>query len=97
MRHFLRFWLGAHNVPIQMGKNLRMAWVVCICPLCPCMRAGDERRLFECPPSDEVRCGYQYCFDDSQGAMHLLMWHPHQQDVALCCWQLLDTIDEALS
>ena len=36
-------------------------------------------------------------FDDSHGAMRLLMWHPCQKDVASCFLQLLDRIDATLT
>ena len=40
--------------------------------------------------------GFQHLFDDSHGAMRLLMWHPCQKDVASHLLQLLDGIDETL-
>ena len=59
---------------------------------------GDERHyVFECPAFDDIRRGFQHLFDDGRGAMHLLMWHPCQKDVASCLVQLLDRIDETLT
>ena len=100
MRRLFRFRLGAHTLPIQMGRRLRMARVARICPLCPGMYVGDERHyVFECPAFDDIRRGFQHLFDDSHGpgAMRLLMWHPCQKDVASCLLQLLDRIDETLT
>ena len=74
-----------------------MARVARVCPLCPGMHVGDGRHyVFECPAFDDICSGFQQLFDDSHGAMHLLMWHPCQ-DVASCLLQLLDRIDETLT
>ena len=77
-----------------------MAQIARICPFCLGMHAGDERHyVFECPAFDDIRNGFQHLFDDSHGAMHLLMRHPGpcQKDVASCLLQLLDRIDETLT
>ena len=75
-----------------------MAWIARVCPLCPGMHVGDERHDdFECPAIDDIRDGFQQRFDDSHGAMRLLIGHPCQKDVASCLLQLLDTIDETLT
>ena len=49
------------------------------------------------PCLDAIRRGFQHLFDDSRGAMRLLMWHPFQKDVASCLLQLLDRMDETLT
>ena len=67
------------------------------CRLFAGIHVGDERHdVFECPAFDDIRHGFQHLFDDSHGAMRLLMWHPCQKDVASCLLQLLDRIDETL-
>ena len=53
--------------------------------------------LFFCPAFDDICRGFQHLFDDSHGAMRLLMWHQCQKDVASCLLQLLDRIDETLT
>ena len=68
MRRLFRFRLGAHTLPIEMGRRLRMARVVRLCPLCPDMLAM-RGTMFECPAFDDIRCGFQQVFDDSHGAM----------------------------
>ena len=60
---------------------------------CSCQR----HYVFECPAFDDIRRGFQHLFDDSRGAMRLLMWHPCQKDVAYRLLQLLDRIDETLT
>ena len=69
-------------------------------PPCPGMHVGCKRHcVLECPALDDICLGSQHLFDDSHGAMHLLMWHPYacQKDVASCLLQLLDRIDETLT
>ena len=66
------------------------------------MHVGDEmQHVFECYDSDDICHSFVHLFDDSHGAMYLLMWHPCQQDVASCLLQPLDRIrirnDDALT
>ena len=77
-----------------------MARVARVCPLCPGMHVGDERHyVFECRAFGDIRRGFQHLFDDSRGAMRLLMWHPCtcQKDVASYLLQLLDRVDGTLT
>ena len=74
-----------------------MAQLARVCCLCPGMHGGDESHYgFECPAFDDICRGFQHLFDDSHGAMHLLMWHLCQEDVASCLLQLLH-VDETLT
>ena len=60
MRRLFCFWLGAHALPIEMGRRLRMARIAHVCPLCPGMHVGDERHyVLECTPFDNIRRGFQ--------------------------------------
>ena len=98
LRRLFRFRLGAHSLPVEMGRRLRMARVARVCPLCPGMHVGDERHyVFDCPSFDDIRMQHSRLFDDSHGAMRLFMWHPHQKGVASCLLQMLDRIDQLLT
>ena len=77
-----RFRLGAHSLPVEMGRRLHMARVACVCALCPGMHVGDERHyVFDCLTSDDIRVCHSRLFNGSHGAIRLFMWHPHQK----CC------------
>ena len=87
--------LGAHTMTTEMGRRLRMAQGARICPFCPDMHVGDERRhVFERPACDDICCGFQHLLDD---AVRLCIWHFSQKDVALCLLQLPGRIDETLT
>ena len=97
VRRLFRFRLGAHALPIEMGRRLHMARVARVCPLCSGMHLGDERHhVFECPAVEDIRRRYSMLFVDSHRAMRLFMWHPDQKGVAACLLQVLDRIDELL-
>ena len=50
MRRLFRFRLGAHHLPVEMGRRDGHARVARVCPLCSGGHVGDERHLvFECP------------------------------------------------
>ena len=57
----------------------------------------NDVNVFECPAFSDIRRGFQHLFEDSHGAMRLLMWHPCQKDVASCLLRLLNRIDETLT
>ena len=74
-----------------------MARVARVCPLCPGMHVGDERRdVVECRAFHDIYRGFKHRFYDSHGAMRLLMWHSHQKDIASYSLQLSDSIDGTL-
>ena len=39
----------------------------------------------------------QHLSYDSHGTMRLLMWHPHQKDIASCMLQSLNRVDEIVT
>ena len=94
-----RFRLGAHNLPVEMGRRLRMARVARVCPLCPGMHVGRKSIISLIAPhlmtlAAAIPCGFS---DDSHGAMRLFIWHPHQKGVTSCLLQMLDRIDQLLT
>ena len=63
LRRLFRFRLGAHSLPVKMGRRLRMARVAHVCPLCPGMHLGDERHyVFDCPSFDDIRIRHSQDF-----------------------------------
>ena len=52
--------LGAHTLPIEMGRRIRMALVARVCPLCPGMHVDDERHcVLERPASGDICQGFR--------------------------------------
>ena len=88
----------AHSLPVEMGRRLRMARVARVCLLCLGMHVGDERHyVFDCPSFHDICIRHSRLFDDSYGAMRLLMWHASQKGVASCLLQMLDRVDQLLT
>ena len=85
IRRLFCFRLGAYALP-QWHRDGQEAAHGTGCPRLPSlprlprppgmMQVGDERHyVFECPAFDDIRRGFQHLFDDSCGAMRLLIWH----------------------
>ena len=62
-----------------------------------CMQVTKGTQAFECPAFHDIRHGFQQPFDDSHGAMRLLMCNPPQKDVALYLLQLHAGIIESMT
>ena len=93
LRRLFRFMLGAHNLPVEMGRRLCIPQVARTCPLCLGMHVGDQRHYgLHCPLLGDIRNPHSRLFDDSHEAMRLFVWHRNQKSVASCLLQVLDRI-----
>ena len=58
-----RVQLGAHALPIEVGRRLRMAQVSRVCPLCPGMHVSYERHHnFDFPAFGDICRVFSICF-----------------------------------
>ena len=98
MRRLFRFRLGAHHLPVEMGRRDGHARVARVCPLCSGGHVGDERHLvFECPALQPVRRMHADLYAHARSTMRLFMWHRDQKRVASCLLQLLSQYDAMLT
>ena len=98
MRRLFRFRLGAHHLPVEMGRRDGHARVARVCPLCSGGHVGDERHLvFECPALQPVRRMHADLYTHARSTMRLFMWHRDQKRVASCLLQLLSQYDAMLT
>ena len=98
VRRLFRFRLGAHHLPVEMGRRGGLARVARVCPACTGGHVGDERHLvFECPAFQHVRRRHAGLYTDARSTMRLFMWHRDQKGVASCLLQLLSEYDALLT
>ena len=56
MRVLLRFQMGAHSLPVVLGRRTGTPWDQRLCQRCDQHAVGDERHMFfECPAVQCVR------------------------------------------
>ena len=64
----LRFRLGAHDLPVAVGRFSRVPRSQRLCQLCPSGAVGDEfHMVFECPFYNQVRGRFQQLFEQFGG------------------------------
>ena len=71
--------MGAHHLPIQMGRHLRQPRSRRVCHMSHSGALCDERHVFlECPALDDVRIKFAPLIAESSGIMALLVWADDQ-------------------
>ena len=94
MRTLLRFRLGAHNLPVVLGRRNGTPRDQRLCQRCDQDAVGDERHLiFECPAVQCVRDKYAALFACDNCTMQQFMWQADLVGVAHFvrdCFAMLD-------
>ena len=71
--------MGAHHLPIQMGRHLRQPRSMRVCHMCHSGALCDERHiLLECPALGDLRSQYAPLIAESSGVMAQLVWADNQ-------------------
>ena len=79
LHRIFRFRMGAHHLPIQMGRNLRQSRSRRVCHMCRSGALCDERHiLLECPALGDLRSQYAPLIAESSGVMAQLVWADDQ-------------------
>ena len=96
MRILLRFRLGAHSLPVVMGRRTGTPRAQRLCQQCDQHAVGDERHMvFECPALQAVRDKYAALFTNGACTMQQFMWQLDITGVAhfvMDCFDVLDDI-----
>ena len=59
MQQLLRFRVGSHHLPVEVGRRSGVPRAARLCPLCSTGMPGDERHMvFECPALQPVFRSY---------------------------------------
>ena len=79
LQRIIRFRMGAHLLPIEQGRHLRLPRHSRICRLCHTGALGDERHmLLECSALSDLRAEFSTLVSACLGVMARLMWSKDQ-------------------
>jgi hypothetical protein len=67
---FLRFRMGCHGLPVDVGRRTGIPRAQRVSPWCPLREVGDERHLvFTCPALEHIRLPYRHLFTSRTDTM----------------------------
>ena len=79
LHRVLRFRMGAHHLPIQMGRHLRLPRGMRVCHMCHSGAICDERHvLMECSALLDLRVAFAPLIAEASGIMARLVWADDQ-------------------
>ena len=82
MRLVLRFRMGCHSLPIEVGRRTNVPRPLRSCQICPSGCVGDERHLLlECSALQGVREQHASLVGGCRDSMRVLLWHKDQMAV----------------
>ena len=79
LHRIFRFRMGAHHLPIQIGRHLRQPRSMRVCHMCHLGALCDERHiLLVCAALGDLRSQYAPLIAESSGVMAQLVWADDQ-------------------
>ncbi len=80
----LRFRMGCHNLPWDLGRRQGIPRLHRVCTLCAGENPGDEQHVvFECPGLQDIRDRYQGLFGEHAATMLQFVWQDDIRGVAM--------------
>ena len=80
----LRFRMGCHNLPWDLGRRQGIPRLHRVCLLCAGENPGDEQHVvFECPGLQDIRDRYQGLFGEHATTVLQFMWQDDIRGVAM--------------
>ena len=93
MRVFLRFRMGCHGLPKDVGRRTATPRMQRVCQQCDLNEVGDEQHLiFACTAVQHVRDRYLGLFSESIHTMLDFMWQDNLVEVAKFVMACFDVI-----
>ncbi len=90
MAKFLRFRLGCHDLPVEVGRYAGVPRQCRLCLSCPLGAVGDEKHMiFECPAVAALRVQYAHLFAASIQDVRQFMWQDDRVGVVRFVLQAL--------
>ena len=87
----LRFRMGCHNLPWDLGRRQGIGRLHRVCTLCAGGNPGDEQHVvFECPGLQDIRDKHQGLFGEHAATMLQFMWQDDIRGVAIFIQECLD-------
>ena len=90
MKKFIRFRLGCHDLPVEVGRHTGVPRRCRLCLRCTLGAVGDEKHMiFECPAVAALRVQYAHLFAASIQDMRQFMWQDDRVGVVRFVLQAL--------
>ena len=97
MRTFLRFRMGCHGLPRDIGRRTAISRMQRVCQKSDLNEVGDEKHLiFTCPAVLHVRDRYVGLFSESVHTMLDFMWQDDLVEVAKFVMDCFDVMSAAV-
>jgi hypothetical protein len=89
-RIFLRFRMGCHGLPVDVGRRKGIPRTQRVCPWCPLQKVGDQRHLVFTRPGLEHIRRYRHLFTSGTDTMVQFLW---QDDLVSAARFIVDCFD----